>query len=39
MLVAWTSCHVSEYIQVSSVYLYPELMVSVLVVIQGIAFT
>ena len=39
LLVVWTSCHVPLYIQVFSVYLYPELIGSVLAVIQGIAFT
>ena len=39
LLVVWTYCHVILYFQVSSVYLYPELIGSVLAVVQDIAFT
>jgi len=38
-LIVWTYCHVTLYFQVSSVYLYPELIGSVLSVVQDIAFT
>jgi len=39
LLVVWTYCHVTLYVQVYSVYLYPELIGSVLAVVQDIAFT
>jgi len=39
LLVVWTYCHVTLYVQVSSVYLYLELIGSVLAVVQYIAFT
>ena len=39
LLVVWTYCHVTLYVPFSSVYLYPELIVSVLSVVQDIAFT
>jgi len=39
LLIVWTYCHVTLYVQVSSVYLYPELIGSMLSVVQDIAFT
>jgi len=39
LLVVWTYCHVTLYVQVYSVYLYLELIGSVLAVVQDIAFT
>jgi len=39
LLAVWTYCHVTLYVPLSSVYLYPELIGSVLAVVQDIAFT
>jgi len=39
LLVVWTYCHVTLYVQVYSVYLYPELIGSMLSVVQDISFT
>jgi len=39
LLVVWTAYHVSLYVQVSRMDLYPEMIRSLLAVIQAITFT